>query len=72
MQNEKLAFSIPEAITVSGQSRTAIYAAIKSGALIARKRGYRTFILSDDLRRWLEGLPVLVTRSRTACAAVRK
>ena len=58
-----LAFTINGAVEVSSQSRTGIYAAIKSGALIARKRGARTVILADDLRAWLESLPVLDTRS---------
>jgi len=51
------AYDIPGAVQASGQSRSGIYAAIKSGALTARKRGFRTVILADDLRRWLEGLP---------------
>lgn len=52
-----IAYDIPGAVQVSGQSRSGIYAAIKAGTLIARKRGYRTVILADDLRRWLESLP---------------
>jgi hypothetical protein len=31
--------------------------------LIARKNGRRTVILSDDLRRWLQGLPVTNSKS---------
>lgn len=60
--SEKLAFTIPEAVEVSGQSRTGIYAAIKSGDLIARKRGFRTIILAADLKQWLEAMPRLDTR----------
>ena len=60
---EKIALSVSEAVAVSGQSRTALYMAFKSGALIARKRGARTVILADELRRWLESLPVLNTRA---------
>ena len=60
---EKLAYLVNEAVVVSGQSRTALYMAFKSGALIARKRGARTVILADELRRWLESLPVLNTRA---------
>jgi excisionase family DNA binding protein len=37
--------------------RTTIYAAIKSGALKARKIGRRTIILDEDLRGWLASLP---------------
>lgn len=63
--SEKLAYTIPESIEVSSQPRTAIYAAIKSGDLIARKRGFRTIILAADLKQWLEAMPRLDTR-RTA------
>jgi excisionase family DNA binding protein len=52
-----LAYSIAEASTQSKIGRTAIYDMINSGKLIARKRGRRTLILADDLRRCLELLP---------------
>jgi len=54
-----LAYSIAEACAVGRAGRTALYEAIRSGELIARKRGRRTVILADDLRRWLEGLPAV-------------
>ena len=63
MHELKLAYDIPGAVEASGQSRTGIYAAIKTGALVARKRNSRTLILADDLRRWLEALPKLNTRA---------
>jgi excisionase family DNA binding protein len=56
-----LAYSIAEACTRSGIGRTSIYAMINSGKLIARKRGRRTLILADDLRRCLELLPPINT-----------
>lgn len=62
MKPEKLAYTVPVAIEVSSQPRTAIYAAIKSGDLIARKRGFRTIILAADLKHWLEAMPRLDTR----------
>ena len=49
-----LVHSIPEACTLACTGRTAIYEAIKSGELIAHKRGKRTLIFAGDLRRWLE------------------
>jgi excisionase family DNA binding protein len=52
-----LAYSIAEACTRSGIGRTAIYDMIKTGQLTARKRGRRTLILADDLRRCLQSLP---------------
>ena len=61
MTIEKLAYLVDEAVEASGQSRTSIYVAFKSGALIGRKRGARTVILASDLRAWLESLPRLET-----------
>ena len=63
MPTEKLAYTIPEAVEVSGRSRTALYAAFKTGELIARKNGARTIVLASDLRHWLENLPQLNTRT---------
>jgi excisionase family DNA binding protein len=61
--NTPIAYSIAEACEVAGFGRTSIYEAINSGELIARKNGRRTVILSDDLRRWLQGLPVANSKS---------
>jgi excisionase family DNA binding protein len=52
-----LALSIGEACARSGIGRTTIYEMINTGQLLARKRGRRTLILADDLRRCLEALP---------------
>jgi excisionase family DNA binding protein len=54
-----LCYSIGEACAAARAGRTAVYQAIRAGQLTARKRGRRTIILNDDLRRWLEGLPAL-------------
>jgi excisionase family DNA binding protein len=53
-----LAHSVEEAATRANCGRTTIYAAIKSGALKARKIGRRTIILNEDLRAWLASLPM--------------
>jgi excisionase family DNA binding protein len=60
--NSPLAYSIAEACAVARAGRTALYEAIRSGALQARKRGRKTLILPDDLRRWIDGHPALESK----------
>jgi len=52
-----IALTISEAVKASGLSRTTIYAALKTGALSARKAGRRTLIPYADLERYLSDLP---------------
>jgi excisionase family DNA binding protein len=61
--NVPLAYSIAEACSVARAGRTSLYEAIRSGALRAVKRGRRTTVLADDLRHYLENLPVVVPKS---------
>jgi excisionase family DNA binding protein len=56
--NTPLAYSIAQACEIANIGRTSIYEAISSRELIARKNGRRTVILADDLRRWLQNLPI--------------
>ena len=51
------AFHISDVCARIGVGRTTVYAAIKSGALKARKCGRRTLILASDLEAWLDTLP---------------
>jgi excisionase family DNA binding protein len=51
------AHTIEDAAWLVKCGRTTIYAAIKAGALKARKIGRRTIILDEDLRGWLASLP---------------
>ena len=58
-----LVYTIAEACAAARAGRTAIYAAIGEGALTARKRGRKTLILAEDLRRWVGGLPAIKPKS---------
>lgn len=52
-----IAVTIPDAVKVSGMSRTSIYEALKRGDITARKAGRRTLIPFADLEAYLAGLP---------------
>lgn len=54
---EQLALSVLEACAAARIGKTALYEAIASGTLRARKRGRRTLVLPADLREWVERLP---------------
>jgi excisionase family DNA binding protein len=51
--------SIREACAIAGIGRTSLYKAIRAGELRAIKVGRRTFLLRDDIGRWLEGMPAI-------------
>jgi hypothetical protein len=51
------AYRIRQVCELSGLGRTSIYAAIKSGALVARRYRRCTVVLAEDLAAFLRGLP---------------
>jgi hypothetical protein len=62
----KIAHTVPEAALASGLSRSTLYIAIRQGVLRAKKCGTRTIILDTELRRFLRGLPHLVSAARAS------
>jgi excisionase family DNA binding protein len=63
MTHSALAHSVLEACAIARSGRTTLYQAIRSGALRAVKRGRRTLILDDDLRRWVQSLPSVTAKA---------
>ena len=51
------AYRISDVCKATGLGRTSIYAAIKSGDLVARKWNRCTIVLGDDLATFLNNLP---------------
>jgi excisionase family DNA binding protein len=66
-----LALSIRECTAETGIGVNALYDAIRTGALKARKLGRKTIILRTDLERWLASLPVLDLSNNPSTPAVR-
>ena len=55
--DERLAVTIPEAVKLSGMSRSALYEALRKQQLSAKKAGRRTLISFADLQAYLASLP---------------
>ncbi len=52
-----ISVTMPEAVRLSGCSRSSLYIALKRGDLVARKAGRRTLISFADLQAYLANLP---------------
>ena len=59
---QPLTVTIPEAIRLSGLSRSEIYRRLGAGDIEARKSGSRTLIMMDSLRAHLVSLPAATFR----------
>jgi len=53
----KLAYTINEAVEVSGIGRSKLYELIRGGSITTKKAGKRTLILVSDLEKMLNELP---------------
>jgi hypothetical protein len=66
-QATPLTITIPEAVRLSGLSRSEIYRRLGAGDIKARKSGSRTLIVWSSLEAHIDGLPAAEFRaSRTA------
>jgi excisionase family DNA binding protein len=59
METTPIALTVTEACSAARAGRTSLYHAINVGQLRAVKRGRRTLVLADDLRRWIESHPAI-------------
>lgn len=59
-----VALSVREACERVGVSRTRFYELVNSGAIVARKLGKRTIVLTADLDTFLLSLPSIASRTR--------
>jgi excisionase family DNA binding protein len=55
--DQKLVLTLDEAAIVSNVCKSALYAAITSRELPAKKRGRSTLVLTSALKAWVEALP---------------
>ena len=61
-----LAYTIAEAVKVTGFARTRLYDLASEGKITFRRAGRRTVILADDLRTLLASLPAAPIRVKSA------
>lgn len=58
MQDNKLAYSVPELAAAAGVGRTTIYEEVKAGRLVIAKVGAKTLIPVDRAREWIKSREV--------------
>ncbi len=58
MPTAKLAYSLADIEEMGLMSRTQAYNENREGRLVLRKAGRKTFVLHEDLMRWLGNLPL--------------
>lgn len=63
MTYEPLAYTVAEAVKAAAVSRTELYRAVARQELVLRKRGKRSIILADELKRWLASLPAASSKA---------
>ncbi len=61
--NQLLAVTIPEAVRLSGLSRSELYRQMSAGRICARKSGSRTLIIWASLQAHIEALPLAEFRA---------
>lgn len=52
-----IAITVPEAVRLTGLSRSALYLALKQQKITAKKAGRRTLFLVADLEAFMSSLP---------------
>jgi hypothetical protein len=63
---EPIAVTIPQAVRISGLSRSEIYRRLAAGDIDAIKSGTRALILVDSIKRYLASLPTAQYRGPKA------
>jgi hypothetical protein len=65
---QPLTVTIPDAVRISGLSRSEIYRRLGAGDIEARKSGSRTLIIWPSLKAYIDGLPPAAFRAAPKAA----
>ena len=52
----QMAYTVKDAVKITGMSRSRLYEELKAGHLIAKKMGRRTLIPHESIEAWLNNL----------------